>query len=178
MRLRCLTKIDTVTAPSPSSSVRESSSSPNVFYRYRTRDGRVAIVDSLDRVPASDRSRAERVELEAPPVASRFPVVSEVAAHMDWPSFATGFGVALGIAALVSFFGRGSARLLGFLVVAAIVVAGTGAYFGMLRRATGQSEATFSSPGAIIDDAKRAVEKVNQRQREQEKLIDDIQHEK
>jgi hypothetical protein len=154
------------------------SSSPNVFYRYRTPDGRIAVVDSLDRVPASERAHVERLELEAAPLASRYPVVSEVAAHMDWASFATGFGVALGIAAVVSFVGRGSTRLLGFLVVAAIVVAGSGAYFGMLRRATGESQAAFATPSAIIDDAKRAVEKAKQRQREQEKLIDEIQREK
>jgi hypothetical protein len=79
---------------------------------------------------------------------------------------------------MAAFVGRGSTRLLGFLVVAAIVVAGTGAYFGMLRGATGGSQAAFATPSAIIDDAKRAVEKANQRQREQEKLIDEIQREK
>lgn len=169
------TKIDTVTSPSTTPSASAFSPTPSVFYRYHTRDGRIAIVDSLDRVPPSERSGAERVELEAPSLASRYPVVSQVATHMDWPSFATGFGVALGIAALISFVGRGSTRLLGFLVVAAIVVAGSGAYFGMLRRTTGQSDATFATPSAIIDDAKRAVEKANQRQRDQEKLIEDIQ---
>ena len=161
------TKIDTVTSPSTTPSASAFSPTPSVFYRYHTRDGRIAIVD--------ERSGAERVELEAPSLASRYPVVSQVATHMDWPSFATGFGVALGIAALISFVGRGSTRLLGFLVVAAIVVAGSGAYFGMLRRTTGQSNATFATPSAIIDDAKRAVEKANQRQRDQEKLIEDIQ---
>ncbi|MGC4090278.1 MAG: hypothetical protein QM756_20850 [Polyangiaceae bacterium] len=152
-------------------------SAPNVFYRYHTGDGRVVIVDSLDRVPSAERARAERVELEAPVSETRFPLVSQVAAGMDWPSFATGFGVALGIAALLSFFGRGSSRLLGMLVVAAIVVAGAGAYFGLLRRSAGLGDGAFATPGAIIDDARRSVEQANKRQREQEKQIEQIQRE-
>lgn len=165
-----------VTNVSPSATASAArSTTPNVFYKYRTADGRIAIVDSLDRVPASERAVAERVELEAGEAPSRYPLVSEVAAHMDWPSFATGFGVALALAAILSFFGRGSARVLGFMVVAAILVAGTGAYFGMLRKATGQSDATFASPSAIIDDARRAVTEANKRQREREQLIDQVQ---
>jgi hypothetical protein len=175
-----------VTQPSPAASahravtthsppLQSQSSGPTVFYRYHSNDGRVVIVDSLERVPSADRARAERVELEATP--ARFPLASEVVAHMDWPSFATGFGVALAVAALLSFFGRGSSRLLGFMVVAAVVLAGGGAYFGLLRRTSGQSDATFSSPGALIDDARRAVEKANQRGRDQEQLLERIQRE-
>lgn len=134
----------------------------------------MVIVDSIDHVPNSERARAERVELEAP---AQYPVISRVVAGMDWPSFATGFGVALALAALLSFFGRGSSRLLGMLVVAAIVIAGAGAYFGLLRRTTGQSDAAFATPGAIIDDARKAVEKAKQRQRDQDKLIEEIQRE-
>ena len=155
--------------------LQSQSSAPNVFYRYHASDGRVVIVDSVERIPSADRARAERVELEA--TSTRYPLASEVVTHMDWPSFATGFGVALAIAALLSFFGRGSSRLLGFLVVAAVIVAGAGAYFGLLRRATGQSDAAFAGPGAIIDDARRAVEKANQHGRDQEKMIDQIQRE-
>jgi hypothetical protein len=165
-----------VTNVSPSASASAAHRAlPNVFYKYRTPDGRVAIVDSLEQVPASERSNAERVELEAGEAAPRYPLVSEVAAHMDWPSFATGFGVALALAAVLSFFGRGSARVLGFMVVGAILVAGTGAYFGMLRKATGQGDATFATPGAIIDDARRTVTEANKGQREREQLIDQMQ---
>lgn len=165
-----------VTNVSPSASASAARRAlPNVFYKYRTPDGRIAIVDSLEQVPASERGNAERVELEAGEAPSRYPLVSEVAAHMDWPSFATGFGVALALAAVLSLFGRGSARVLGFMVVAAILVAGTGAYFGLLRKTTGQSDATFATPGAIIDDAKRTVTEANKRQREREQLIEQMQ---
>lgn len=151
------------------------SASPNVFYTYRTADGRIAIVDSLERVPASERAGAERVELEEGSPPSRYPLVSEVASHIDWPSFATGFGVALAVAAVLSFFGRGSSRVLGFMVVAAILVAGTGAYLGTLRKATGQGDALFATPSSIIDDARRTVGEANKRQREREQLLDQIQ---
>lgn len=160
---------------SPSASAPSRSASPNVFYKYRTADGRIAIVDSLDRVPVNDRAGAERVELEEGSAPSRFPLVTEVASRMDWPSFATGFGVALALAAVLAFFGRGSARVLGFMVVAAILVAGTGAYLGMLRKATGQGDATFATPATIIDDARRTVGEANKRQREREQLIDQMQ---
>ncbi len=149
----------------------------SVFYRYRSADGRIVIVDSLERIPKADRGRAERVEMQAPE-ASRFPVISNVAAGMDWPSFATGFGLALGIAVVLSFVSRGSSRILGMLVLAALLIGGGGAYFGWLHRtAGGQGDSTFATPQTLIEDAQRAVDKLKQHEKDQDKVIEDAQRE-
>jgi hypothetical protein len=57
------------------------------------------------------------------------------------------------------------------------LVNGSGAYFGWLRRTTGQSSDAFASPSALINDAQRAVEKLKQRDSEQDRVIRDIQRE-
>ena len=143
------------------------------FYRYRTADGRTVVVDSLSQVPSSERGRVERIELGPSEPAS----ASAFAEHVDWPSFAAGFGLALALATVVLFLARGSLRWVGLLLLIAVLVGGSGAYFGWLRRTTGQSSDAFASPSALINDAQRAVEKLKQRDSEQDRVIRDIQRE-
>lgn len=143
------------------------------FYRYRSADGRVVIVDSLSQVPTSERARAERIEMPARSSLS----VEALSKQLDWPSFAAGFGAALLLATLVLFLSRGSMRWLAFLLLLALLVGGSGAYFGWLRRSTGQDTAVFASPSSLIDDAHRAVEKMKAHEKQQERVIEDIQRE-
>jgi hypothetical protein len=150
-----------------------SAAGAKVFYRYRSANGRTVIVDSLSQVPSNEREHAERVELEAAPSAG----VEALAKQLDWPSFAAGFGLALALATVVLFLTRGSLRWLGSLLLLALVVGGSGAYFGWLRRSTGQDSAVFASPATLIDDAHRAVEKMKEHEKEQGRVIQDIQRE-
>jgi hypothetical protein len=147
-----------------------------VFYRYRNPSGRLVIVDSLEQVPAGEREHAERVVLGAP-AGDGVRALKSPLDRLDLPSFAAGFGLALALATIVLFVTRGSFRWLAFLLVLAVVVGGSAAYFGWLRRASGQDTAVLASPRALIDDAKRAVEAAKERQREQERVIRDIQRE-
>jgi hypothetical protein len=144
-----------------------------VFYRYRTADGRTAVVDSLSQVPARERDRAERIELEP----ARSDTVTALAKQLDWPSFAAGFGLALAFAVVVLAVSRSSLRWLGILLMLGLMIGGSGAYFGWLRRSTGQGTAAFASPSALIDDAQRAVEKMKSHDREQDRAIQEIQRE-
>lgn len=144
------------------------------FYRYRGADGRIVIVDSLDRVPAGDRARAERIQLnEAAASSHRAPTLENLG--VDWPSFAAGFGAALAVAALLMVFMRGSGRALALFLGAGVTIAGTAAYFGWVRRTTGHSGAAFASPSTIIEDARGAVDKMKQQQAEQDRVIREIQ---
>ena len=146
---------------------------PKSFYRYRSAEGRTVIVDSLSEVPMSERTHVERVQFDAPATLS----AEARALQVHWPSFATGFGVALVLATVVLFVARGSVRWLAFLLVLAVLVGGSGAYFGWLRRTTGQGTTVFASPSALINDAQRAVEKMKQHNQEQDRVIREIQRE-
>ncbi len=143
------------------------------FYRYRTADGRTVIVDSISKVPGADRARAERVEFVQGAPSARESVV----AQLDWPSFAAGFGLALVVGVVLNALFRGSSRMVGGLLLIGLVVAGSGAYLGLLRRGTGQGEALFASPTQVIDDAKQAVEKMKKAQNQQDQTIREIQKE-
>jgi hypothetical protein len=151
-----------------------SSAGANFFYRYHRADGRTVIVDSLSQVPASERARVERIELNPP---SSSLGVEALTKRLDWPSFAAGFGLALVLATIVLSMSRGSRRWLAFLLLLALVVGGSGAYFGWLRRTTGQDTAVFASPSSLIDDAHRAVEKMKAHDKERDRVIEDIQRE-
>jgi hypothetical protein len=69
-------------------------------------------------------------------------------------------------------------RLMRYALVAGAIAVGAAAYFGWVRRTTGQDTALFSSPKAMIEDARSAVEKMNERTREQQKVLDDLQKER
>jgi len=146
------------------------------FYKYRTADGRTVIVDSLSQVPPAERARAESVGStnNAAPTSTTAGVI-EASKQFDLPSFAAGFGVALVLGVVVSLLFRNSARAVSALLLMGFVVAGTGAYFGWLRRSTGQSDALLTSPTAVIDDARKAVEKMKQAQKQQDQTIREIE---
>lgn len=147
------------------------------FYRYKSATGRTVIVDSLDRVPPAERANVERIELEAAPARSSPGAASATLASLDGPSFAVGFGAALALAAVLLALSRSSRWLLGLVAALSVAVAGTGLYLGHLRRSSDQSEALFASPAAIIEDARAAVKKAQQRETAQDKVIREIQKE-
>jgi predicted membrane metal-binding protein len=149
--------------------------SGGAFYRYRSSDGRVVIVDSLHEVPEAQRSGAERIAFTASPAAEAMSF--DRPWRFDWPSAALGFAVAGLLAVLFFASRRGSRWALGLALALGLGVLGTAAYFGFLRRSTGQSGSPFASPSAVIDDAKRAVDQMDRRNREQERQIRELQRE-
>jgi hypothetical protein len=147
--------------------------SGGALYRYRGPDGRIVVVDTLSEVPENQRGSAERVvaidRLGAAPTGGPW--------HFDWPSAAVGFGAAALLAVVLFASRRGSRLVLGVVVALGLGVLGMGAYFGFLRQSTGQSGSPFASPSAVIDDAKRAVDQMDRRNRDQERQIQEIQRE-
>jgi hypothetical protein len=148
--------------------------SGGALYRYRGPDGRIVVVDTLSEVPEAQRPSAERVVAidrpgTAPPASGPW--------RFDWPSAGVGFGAAALLAVVLFASRRGSRLVFGVVLVLGLCVLGMGAYFGFLRQSTGQGGSTFASPSAVIDDAKRAVDHVDRRNREQERQIEEIQRE-
>lgn len=155
----------------------ESSNPTEVYYRWTDSDGRVHVVSSLDAVPAAVRPHVERLELgvQAPPsVVERAGAVASSSAG-TWLLLAAGVGVALLL--LSRFLPNGLrwlAKLGAFALVAALL---GGLYLGALRRSVGASSGLLATPSAIIDDTKRAVEKINQSQKQREEELRRIQSE-
>jgi hypothetical protein len=147
------------------------------FYRYRDADGRVVIVDSLDRVPASARSKLEHVALEAP-AAPAFALPESFGGRaLHWPSFGAGAACML-VAGLVLFgLQRSRARFVRVLLLGSVVLLGAGAYFGWVRRTTGHEGPLLESPAALIDDARNAVQKMNERSQQQERVLRELEAE-
>jgi hypothetical protein len=153
----------------------ESAAGQSVFYRYRDPNGRVVIVDSLARVPSNARDSVESVALE-PTSSVALPVA--VARDLHWPSFAAGAGCALLASLLLLFALRTKAALLRVVMLGALVALGAGAYFGWVRRTTGHDGALMQSPAALIDDARTAVDQMNERVREQERVLRELEAER
>jgi len=158
-----------------------SSSEPSegaTYYRYDDH-GRVVIVDSLARVPAAARHTARPIALPAPPApAGALQQIMDAPARLHWPSFAAGVGCSVIALLLALSFRRSMGRLMRYALVAAALAVGSAAYFGWVRRTTGQDAALFASPKAMIEDARSAVEKMNERTREQQKVLEELQKER
>jgi hypothetical protein len=148
--------------------------SDGAFYRYRGPDGRIVVVDSLSEVPEAQRPGVERVQFAEHPAGT---AAVDRDWRFDWPSAASGFLVASLLGVLIFTSRRGSRWVLGVALLLGLMVLGTGAYFGFLRRSTGQGGSPFASPSAVIDDAKRAVDQADRRNKQQDQLIYDIQRE-
>jgi hypothetical protein len=144
------------------------STKPQTFYRWVDEHGTVHVSQSPDAVPARERERLEQVELQGREVAPP-------GFRPDVASFALGFGAALLLSFLVPRNWRGVSRV---VAVVGVVVLATGAYLGWIRRSTGgDPNAVLASPSALIQDAKAAVEKVNERQRLQQQELKEIEQE-
>ena len=69
----------------------------------------------------------------------------------------------------------GKVGVVAVMLAVGLLVAGSGAYLGLIRRSTGQGQALLASPQQVIDDAKKAVEQLKEAQRTQDRTIRDIQ---
>lgn len=143
-----------------------------VFYRYRDASGRIVIVDSLARVPAAERSSARAIELEPASGWSE----SWFARDLHWPSFIAGASSAALAALLLVGLARKLGRVLRAALVLGAVALGGLAYFGWVRRTTGQSSDLLAAPGALIEDARARAELLTQRNREQQRLLKELEN--
>lgn len=159
----------------------EPKASPQVFYRWVDAQGRQHVVSSLDSVPLAERARAERVELSGAPVAPALELprgASEPAWRLEPGSFGLGFGAALVLTLLFRLLPSGWRGLTRVAVVLGAAALLTGLYLGALRRTTGGSDAgALATPSALIDDAKAAVKKLEQRQQQQDQQLRELEAE-
>jgi hypothetical protein len=148
-----------------------------VYYRWTDGEGRVHVVSSLDAVPVAARAKVERLELgvpNRPSVVERANAVSTSDTAL-WLVLAALAGVMLLVASRFMPQGlRWLAKLGAFALVAALL---GGLYLGALRRSVGSSSGLLASPSAIVDDTKRAVEKINQSQKQRDEELRRIQSE-
>lgn len=144
------------------------------FYRYHDARGRLVIVDSLSRVPPAARGSMETVVLAPPPgPIAGLPDLSGQSLH--WPSFAAGACCVLFAGVVWLGLRRVGGRLLRFSLLGGLMVLGAGAYFGWVRRVAGQGDGAVSSPATLIEDARSAVDKMNERMREQQRVLKELE---
>jgi hypothetical protein len=145
----------------------------------------VHLVDSWSDVPQALQSKAQRIELGPRPAnpgarVSADTVAASTEPGLDWLSFGLGAGCGA-LLAVMLFLVRGTRPLLrialslGALAVLASLVGA--AYLGLLRRETGQSSSTLGSPSEIVNDAKKAVEAMEQRNNQQDRVLEEIKRE-
>jgi hypothetical protein len=152
------------------------SAGDGAFYRYHDESGRLVIVDSLARVPSSARGAVETVVLAPAPGLIALP--TRFAQDFHAPSFFAGAAATLALGLVWLLLRRGQGRIVRFVVLACVVMAGSGAYLGWVRRTTGQGDSLVASPAALIDDARSAVQKMNERGREQLQVLKELEAER
>lgn len=152
---------------------------PQTFYRWVDASGRLHVVSSLDSVPPAERGKATVITMHSD-ASPTLPSMDSVAAwRPDWISFAVGFGVALLLATLFKVLPNGLRFASRAALVLGVGVLLTGLYLSAVRSSTGaQGGNVLTSPSALIQDAKGAVEQMNLRQKQQEEELRRIQSER
>jgi hypothetical protein len=156
-----------------------------VFYRFTDAKGTVHIVDSLDGVPTAQRERAERVQYDdwTPVNGDRShqgiaSVLHRADALSGWQMFGLGATTVLLMALLFRLLPGARGPVLRLVLVLCVVALLGGAYLGWTRRVAQQSNDLLSSPGAMIEDAKSAVDKMNARIKEQQAQLKEAEQTK
>jgi hypothetical protein len=150
------------------------------YYRFTDEHGVVHITSSKDSLPPAMRERAELIQLDPAAVRAQHSLPAPAGAprfELSWPSFGAGFASALLLVLTLRLMPRGMRMASRVALLAGLLAIGTGLYFGLLRRSTGASQNVMASPSALIDDARRAVDQVQQRRREQEAELRAIEKE-
>jgi hypothetical protein len=158
------------------------------FYRYQAPDGRVHITNAVDELPPEARASAQPVELDTLPVTAAKATPSARTVHgavakkaaargVDATSFVLGFGSALALAAALFLFAKGSRRVLRVVIGTALVCLLGAAYLGLLRHSVDSAGGPLATPGDLVEDARSAVRAAERREREQQRLLDDIERE-
>jgi hypothetical protein len=151
---------------------------PQTFYRWVDASGRLHVVSSLDSVPQAERAKAAAVVIEPQALPTTRSLENVAAWRPDWISFAVGFGVALLLAALFKALPNGLRFVWRTVLVLGVGALLTGLYLSAVRGSSGfQSGSVLTSPSALIQDAKGAVEQMNLRQKQQEEELRQIQNE-
>jgi hypothetical protein len=152
------------------------------FYRWVDGQGRTHVVASLDEVPLAERAGAASVSLNGEDAVGRYtaPVApsSSPPWQPEWISFGVGFGLAL-VLALIFRCLPGSMRWVTriALVLGAMALL-MGVYLGLIRRTAGlKGDQVLTSPSALIQDARSAVEQMNGRQKQQDEELRQLQGE-
>jgi hypothetical protein len=145
-------------------------SGSQTFYRWEDAQGRVHISSTLDGVPQSDRASSARIELRGEESLSHY-AAPRAPLHVDWPSFAAGFGVAAIFGLVLRSLPERVRWVWRLAVIAGVGALLAGAYLAALRREAGLGDGSaLASPAALVDDAKVAVKRMNERleQRDEE----------
>lgn len=170
-----------------------------VFYRYEGPDGRVQLVDSLEKLPEEARSKAQRLDFPGSEKSALEGAFEELLSeettttrdgatstpsvpNVHWPSFVIGMGAGVGaVLVLRLLLSPGSSSFGKRLLVSTALVIGLaavlgGLYLGWIRKSTGQADGALATPQQIIDDAKRTMKQVEERRKEQEHQLDELEH--
>lgn len=159
----------------------------NDYFSYTDANGVEVVVGRLADVPPAARAQAKHIDLSTPALrvpSAGAPEASTAAGKLCFgpapgcihpSSFLIGAATALLLGGVAMLLFRKAARLVA--VVAGVIVLGAlaAAYLTHVRRAAGLPDKGLVTPGVLLDDARAAVEAVDQRNRQQAKAIDEIE---
>lgn len=147
------------------------------YYRFVDASGHVYIASSLEALPADAQGKAELVELSPDAVKKEHLLGGPAPFRIDGWSFASGVAAALLLTLIFRQLPTGMRWVSKLALMVGLALLGVGLYLGYLRQSTGAGSGPLASPSALIQDAKDAVEKVQQRQRERDAELRAIERE-
>jgi hypothetical protein len=142
---------------------------PPLLWHYQTKRGEDAVTDRWEDIPPAQRSHAQPLGDTASTTSA---AIALPAVRFDPASFVGG---ALLGAVLALLLTRRRSLVLKLAVTAVALVVSAGLYLGFLRRSTGMSNATFSSPSEIVGEVQGAAGAMKDHFGEQQRALEQIE---
>jgi hypothetical protein len=147
------------------------------FFSFTDAQGIEVIVQRLADVPEPYRAQVKHIDLSKPAI-TLHPGSRESSqtppAVLHVPSFVLGAGTALVLGCLAVLVFRRAHRLLA-LVIGVVVMAALGlGYMTYVRRQAGLPGAGLATPATILNDARAAAGALDERQKQQERLLNEL----
>jgi len=151
--------------------------SSNSFFSYTDSAGVEVIVQRLADVPEQYRAQVKHIDLSKPAITLRpgsgesSPTPSAV---LHVPSFVLGAGTVLVLGCVAMLVFRRAHRLLA-LIVGVVVMAALGVgYLTYVRRQARLPGSGLATPATILDDARAAAGALDERYKEQERVLNEV----
>ena len=156
----------------------EDKDTPPDFFTWESADGETYIVDRWELVPDAARIKARRVAPRPNPhreSTGNDGIHGWDRSSVDGPSFAAGFGLAILFGTLFFLFKLRRSLWMRVMFGVALVAVSAYAYGAWIARASGSSNHGWVTPGQIVRSAHEARRMFEGRQKENERILEDLE---
>ena len=155
------------------------------YFSYTDAKGVDVIVQRLADVPEQYRDQVKHIDLSKPSITLRsapggnpLPAATHALPRLHGPSFILGVVTALVLGGVAMLAFRRAHRFLALALGVVVMVALGIGYMTFVRRQAGLPGSGLATPATVLDDARAAAGVLNERHKEQERVLNEVEQQR